>query len=138
MAKTPSVIVSLRPPFVDERGSIQNLVDEPFTSVAVITCVKGSVRADHYHKTDYHYCWLATGEMDYYHRPAGSAEKPVLERIRAGQLFYTPAMTEHTMHFLQDSVFYAFSRNNRETENYEADIIRIPSLIDAHKSGPPA
>jgi hypothetical protein len=134
MPEKSSVIVALRPPFADERGSIQNLVDAAFTSVAVIRCVKGAVRANHYHKTDYHYCWLASGEMDYYHRPAGSSQPPARERIHAGQLFYTPAMTEHTMHFLQESVFYAFSRNNRETENYEADIVRIPSLLDAVKA----
>ncbi len=129
MPEPTSVIVPLRPAFIDERGTIQNLVDAPFTSVAVISCAKGSVRANHFHKTDYHYCWLASGEMDYYHRPAGSKTKAACERIKAGQLFYTPPMTEHTMHFLQDSVFFAFSRNNRETENYEADIVRIPSLL---------
>ncbi len=129
MPEPTSVIVPLRPPFVDDRGSIQNLIDASFTSVAVITCVKGAVRANHYHKTDYHYCWLASGEMDYHHRPAGSKNKAIRERIKAGQLFYTPPLTEHTMHFLQDSVFFAFSRNNRETENYEADIVRIPSLL---------
>ena len=136
MANTNSVIVPLRPPFLDERGSIQNLVDAPITSVAVIRCVKGSVRANHYHKTDYHYCWLASGVMDYYHRPSGSKEKPVCERIHANQLFYTPPMTEHTMHFLDDSVFFAFSRNNRESESYEADIVRIPSLMETLRGKP--
>jgi len=55
------LIALTQEPCVDERGEIRNLLDVPFTSVAVITSVKGAVRGNHYHKTDYHYCWLQRG-----------------------------------------------------------------------------
>ncbi|MBI4342070.1 MAG: hypothetical protein HY599_01740, partial [Candidatus Omnitrophica bacterium] len=61
MPHTPEVIIPQRPPFVDVRGEIRNLIDAPFTSAAVVTSVKGAIRGNHYHKTDAHYCWLQRG-----------------------------------------------------------------------------
>ncbi len=119
------VIVDLPGPFVDERGFIQVLLDLPVASVLAIHCKKGAVRANHYHKEDFHYCYLASGSMEYYWRPAGSAEKPKMLKIHAGQLFYSPPMVEHAMKFLEDSIFYAFSKLSRKQENYEADVVRI-------------
>jgi oxalate decarboxylase/phosphoglucose isomerase-like protein (cupin superfamily) len=122
------VLVPLREPFVDARGAIQNLIDVPFTSAAVITSVKGAVRGNHYHKTDYHYCWLQRGEMVYLHRPVGAAGAAQRWTIKEGQMFYTPPRYEHAMHFTKDSVLFAFARNNREMANYEADTVRINPL----------
>lgn len=123
------VIIPIRPPFHDERGEILNLIDAPCTSAAVITSNKGAVRGNHYHKTDYHYCWLQYGRMVYYHRPIGDRRPPRRWLITAGQLFYTPPRYEHAMHFLEDSVMLAFARNNREMANYEADTVRVPSIV---------
>lgn len=125
----PEVIIPLRPPFVDARGKIQNLIDESFTSAAVISSVKGAVRGNHYHKTDYHYCWLQSGRMRYYHRPVGSKQPPACREIKAGQLYFTPPMVEHAMHFLEDSVFFVFSRNHRASADYDADTVHFSSLI---------
>ena len=44
-------IVELEPPHVDERGEIIPLVDAPIQSAVMITSKKGTVRANHYHKT---------------------------------------------------------------------------------------
>ena len=122
------VIVPQRLPFADERGEIRNLIDAPFTSAAVITSVKGAVRGNHYHKTDYHYCWLQRGRMIYLHRKAGDFTPPQRWMIEAGQIFYSPPGYEHAMQFLEDSVMLVFARNSREMANYEADTIRVPSL----------
>lgn len=122
------VIFSPRVPFVDDRGEIQNLIDAPFTSAAVIRSVKWAVRGNHYHKTDYHYCWLQSGKMVYLHRPVGSTAAPQQWVIEPGQLFYTPPLYEHAMHFTEASVLFVFARNNREMVNYEADTVRIPSI----------
>ena len=130
VASTGRVIIPIREPFVDERGEILNLIDAPFTSAAVVTSVKGAVRGNHYHKTDYHYCWLQRGGLLYYHRPVGATSRPKRRVIKPGQLFYTPPRYEHAMHFTKDSVMFVFARNNREMANYEADTIRI-SLIRA-------
>lgn len=122
------VIIPLRAPFVDDRGEILNLIDAPFESAAVIRSVRGAIRGNHYHKTDYHYCWLQEGGMVYYHRSVGDTKPPEAWTIKPGQLFYTPPMYEHAMHFSEDSILFVFARNNREMENYEADTVRISPL----------
>ena len=127
-AAGPRVIVPLRKPFIDARGMIQNLVDAPFTSAAMITSVKGAVRGNHYHKTDYHYCWLQSGGMVYLHRKVGSKTPAQRWTIKPGQMFYTPPMYEHAMRFTADTVWFVFARNNREMAHYEADTVRIPPL----------
>ena len=48
------IIVELEAPFVDDRGAIQPLVDKNMKSCVLITSKKGSVRANHYHQTDWH------------------------------------------------------------------------------------
>ena len=128
MAEEKRVIIPIRKPFVDARGEIRNLIDAPFGSAAVIASVKGAVRANHTHKTDYHYCWLQSGEVVYFHRPAGSKRKPQRWVIKAGQLFYTPPKYEHAMVFTKKSVMLVFARNNRMMENYEADTTRIAPI----------
>ena len=70
-----AVIVPLESPFVDPRGAIQPLVDLPMESCVLIESKKGTVRANHYHKTDWHFCYVLSGGIDYFHRPHGSNSK---------------------------------------------------------------
>lgn len=123
-----TVIVPLERPFDDDRGGIQPLVDVTMESCVLISSKKGSVRANHYHKTDWHYCYVMSGEIDYYHRPTGSSEKPEKVTVRQGQLFFTPPMVDHAMVFPADTVFLTFGRNSREQAVYEADVVRIPPI----------
>lgn len=120
-----TVIIDLPTPFTDGRGSLQMLIDFPISSVLVITSKKGSVRANHYHRQDDHYCYLAAGRMEYHYRPAGSIQPPKVVTIEPGQMFYTPPMVEHAMKFLEDSVFYVFSKLNRDQQSYESDVVRV-------------
>ncbi len=121
-----------RPPrgFVDERGEILNLVDADLGSALVIRSVKGSIRGNHYHLTDYHYCWLLSGGLDYYQRRVGDTEVDKFT-IRPGDLFFTPPMYEHAMHFSADSILFCCARNKRTQEHYESDTVRIRLLSSA-------
>src|SRR5260221_10659080 len=119
------VLVPTPPPFVDERGAIQNLAEGAFGSALVITSRAGAIRANHYHKTDYHYCWMQSGRVIYYERPVGSTAAPEAITIGPGQVFYTPPMHEHAMRFLEESVMLCFARNSRAMEHYEADTVRV-------------
>jgi len=119
------VVVPVPPPFVDERGEIQNLVEGAFGSALVITSRAGAIRANHYHKTDYHYCVLQSGRVVYYYRPVGSQSPPAERTLGPGEVFYTPPMEEHAMRFLEDSVMLCFARNSRTMAHYEADTVRV-------------
>ncbi|CAA6604981.1 conserved hypothetical protein [Rhodospirillaceae bacterium LM-1] len=122
------VIVPLEKPFVDDRGAIQPLVDVPMESCVLIQSKKGTVRANHVHTTDWHYCYVLDGEIDYYHRPHGSSETPEKITIVKGQMFFTPPEVDHAMVFTKDTSFLTWGRNSRAQEVYEADIRRIPPI----------
>lgn len=121
-------IVPLKQPFRDERGVIQSLVSlskPEIQSAVLIESKKGSVRANHYHKTDWHYCYVISGSIEYYSRPVGSNQDPKKTLIKTGQVFYTPAMIEHAMVFPEDTVFLTLGGDTRLPEDYEADLVRV-------------
>ena len=118
-------LVELEPPHTDERGEIIPLADAPMQSAVLISSKKGTVRANHYHRTDWHYCYVLSGRIEYYHRPTGSTEAPELIMLDEGQMFFTPPMVDHAMVFPEDTVFLTLGRNPRERESYESDVVRI-------------
>ena len=103
-------------------------VDQRMESCVLIESKAGTQRANHYHRTDWHYCYVLDGEIHYYERPHGSAEAATKYVITKGQLFFTGPMLDHTMVFTKDTAFLTWGRNSRAQEVYEADIVRIPSL----------
>ena len=123
-----SVIVDLPNSFDDERGSIQPLVDMKMKSSVLITSNEGAVRANHYHKTDWHYCYVLYGEIIYYHRPHGIKEEPKKVIVKEGELFFTPPMIEHAMVFEKKTKFITWGRNSRVQEVYESDVYRVPAI----------
>lgn len=119
------VLVDLDSPFTDERGSIQPLVDLPMRSAVMITSKKGTVRANHYHQTDWHFCTVIKGRIKYHWRDHGSQRKPNSIIIEESQTFFTPPMVDHAMEFVEDTTFLTLGRNSRKQEVYEADVVRI-------------
>lgn len=117
--------VPLDTPFVNENGIIQNLVLKPMTSVAVITSNKGTMRANHYHKTDWHYAYVVSGSILYFERSVGSKEIPEPRLFKAGEMFFTPPMKEHTMVFPEETIFVTMAKNIRSHESHEADLVRV-------------
>ena len=128
--RTSGPIIALDMAYKDRRGAIQPLVNGGFESAQLITCKKGAVRANHYHKSDWHYCYMVYGSMRYYTRPTGSTEDPVWMLVSAGQTIYTPPMEDHAMEFLEDSAFVNFAGRPRDQGDYEDDLVRI-ELIPA-------
>ncbi|MBF0093727.1 MAG: cupin domain-containing protein [Alphaproteobacteria bacterium] len=122
------VLVALEKPFADERGAIQPLVDVPMKSCVLISSRKGTVRANHYHRTDWHYCYVLEGEIEYYERPHGSEQPPTRTLVGKGQMFFTGPGLDHAMVFTEDTTFLTWGRNSRAQEVYEADVVRIPPL----------
>ena len=121
-------LVELEKPFVDVRGAIHPLVDRLMKSAVLIESKAGTLRANHYHKTDWHYCYVMSGCIEYYHRPTGSDEEPECVVARSGEMVFTPPMVDHGMVFPEDTVFLTLSRNPRDQATYEADVVRIEML----------
>ena len=118
-------VVKLEKPFVDGRGSIKPLVDITMKSAVMIDSKAGSLRANHYHKTDWHYCYVVSGQIEYIHRQTGSDQEPKTIIVSEGEMIFTPPMVDHGMKFPVDTVFLTLSRNPRDQESYEADVVRI-------------
>jgi hypothetical protein len=119
------IAVPLDAPFVNQNGVIQNLLLERFTSAAIITSVAGSVRANHYHKTDWHYSYVVSGVVEYFVRPVGSRDKPARGRFPAGTMFFTPPNVEHAMFFPEATTFITFAKNVRDHVHHEEDVVRV-------------
>lgn len=119
------VAVPLDEPFVNENGTIQNLLLERFTSAAIITSVRGAVRANHYHKTDWHYSYVVSGAVRYFWRPVGSKQRASEQLFVAGTMFFTPPMVEHAMFFPEQTAFITFAKNIRDHEHHESDVVRV-------------
>lgn len=120
-----NVIIDLEKPFVDERGEIIPLVDVLMKSCVLITSKKGTIRANHYHKTDWHFCYVLKGSVEYYHRPVGGTIQPEKVIVKQGQLFFTPPLVEHAMIFREDTIFLTLGGNSRKQESYESDLVRV-------------
>jgi len=123
-------LVKLVAPFVDPRGFIQPLVDLRMQSAVLIQSNRNSLRANHYHKTDWHYCYVVNGCIGYHFRPTGSDRDPEVLLVRPGEMVFTPPMVDHAMTFPEDTLFLTLSRNPRDQASYEADVVRITLVAE--------
>lgn len=121
-------IKKVKPFHVDERGEMSHLLDSkiPITGAVLITCKKGSIRANHYHKTDTHYSYMLKGKMAYYYRSLNTKDKKLHKVIvKEGDVVHTPPKMLHAMKFLEDSVFIALSTEPRSRRTYERGTVRV-------------
>ena len=126
-------LVDLQSPYVDKRGVIQPLVDLMMKSGVMIESKAGSLRANHYHKTDWHYCYVISGQIDYFYKELNSSKNTEMIIVKKGNMIFTPPLVEHCMKFSVDTLFLTLSRNPRDQETYEADVVRV-NLIDPSDS----
>ncbi len=117
--------VDLPAAHADERGAIQSLVNLPMKNASLITSRKGTIRSNHYHRTDWHYMYVLSGSADYYFRPTGSDEALQKITMSAGDMVFTPPMEDHATLFLEDTTLLVLSRNPRDQESYESDVERV-------------
>ena len=52
-------------------------------------------------------------------------DPPQIIHVRKGEMVFTPPMVDHGMKFPVDTVFLTLSRNPRDQESYEADVVRV-------------
>jgi uncharacterized RmlC-like cupin family protein len=126
-----SHVVDLDPAHADMRGAIQSLVNLPMKNASLITSYKGAIRSNHYHRTDWHFMYTISGSYDYYYRPTDSGQPLEKIHVGPGQMIFTPPMEDHATVFCEDTVLLVMSRNPRDQEAYESDVVRI-ALVDDH------
>ena len=109
----------------DERGWIQPLCDLNMKSASLIFSKKSSWRANHYHKSDWHYIYVLSGIFEYYYRKTNSKEEIKKLIIKKGELLFTPPMLDHAMLYTEDTNILVVSKNPRDQKTYEEDTVRI-------------
>lgn len=125
----PIKVTHIKSEFTDERGFISRIVNDDkmgFRAVLYITGKKGAVRANHYHKKDYHSVYCLSGRFKYFEKdmrkPSSKIESVIL---KPGDLVLTHPMIAHRMEFLEDSVFLAITTEPRDQKKYEEDLVRL-------------
>lgn len=130
-------ISHINPDFVDERGGIARVVDQdkfPIRAILRITSKAGSIRANHYHKHDYHYIYIESGKCEYSEKPVNKPNSKIETiTLNPGDLVLTNPGIIHAVKFLEDTVFYAFTTEKREQDQYEGDTVRI-TIVEEEKS----
>lgn len=122
-------VTKIKPEFEDERGYISRLVDTdeyPLRAILYITSKKGTTRGNHYHKKDAHFVYCLSGKFRYSEKDM-SKKSAKLESVilKPGDIVLSKPGIAHSMEFLQDSVFLAFTTEPREQEKYEEGTVRI-------------
>ncbi len=121
-------VKKIKPFHVDARGEMSHLLDNisNITSVLYITCKKGAIRANHYHKKDTHHSYMVNGSMEYTYKELkiqNSKLKTII--VRVGEIVETPPMIMHAMRFLEDSSFIVLTTESRDQKKYEKDTVRV-------------
>ena len=118
-------LVKLPEPHSDARGHIQPLCDLDMKSASLIFTKKNNWRANHYHKTDWHYIYVLSGSFEYYFRKTETQDEIKKLIIKEGDLLFTPPMLDHAMLYTVDTNILVVSKNPRDQKTYEEDTVRI-------------
>jgi hypothetical protein len=122
-------VIPVAEPFKNASGEIWNLAWAKFESASFIRSVAGSVRSNHYHKTDWHFIFVVSGLMYYYQRDANSNETPLRRRCPPGTLVFTPPFKEHATFFPVATDVVTLQKFQRDHAHHEADLIRVPPFV---------
>ena len=112
----------------DMRGSILSIVDHNINNVSIITCNKGSIRSNHYHKKDYHFMYVLYGEINYFFKKIDD-QKVFFLKVKNNQTIFTPKLEIHVTHFPVDTKLIVSSGFPRDQKTYEEDTVRV-NFID--------
>jgi len=120
--------VPLDPPFIDGRGTIQNLWLGNSGSVTLIKSNKGAIRASHIHKNgDFHAIYIISGKLRYIEKENDNIL--IDKTFKENDMFFTKPEVFHTVEFLENSVMLTINNIVKNHENYESSIVRSMNLL---------
>jgi uncharacterized RmlC-like cupin family protein len=111
--------------FTNDAGWIANVAFGEFRCVGLIYSKAGSWRSKHFHKTDSHVLYVVSGEMHYWERDLDGeyAEDPVI--VGPGEQYFTGPLLVHRTYFPVDTLLISASKNPRDHESHESDVVRV-------------
>ena len=111
----------------DPRGDITSVADGVFRSVMLIESKKGTVRANHWHKTDTHVMYIISGRARYYEETQSGGL--VVKHMGPGDSVFTPSIVPHAMEFIEDTLMVVCATNARDYDAYMADTVKFTLVL---------
>tara|TARA_Y100000590_G_scaffold428245_1_gene539330 strand:- start:927 stop:1352 length:426 start_codon:yes stop_codon:yes gene_type:complete len=111
--------------FKDKRGYLLKILEGNFSSSIEIFSKKGTIRANHYHKKDEHFCYILKGKILFFYRNRKKNSKLNYKVMKKGDLFFTTFQQDHLAYFLKDTHFLSYSSRKRDKFDYEKDLVRL-------------
>ena len=131
MSKELESVKTIESAYTDERGSIFNMFEGPINHIAHITCNKGAVRANHYHKELHQYMYCLSGEFESWSCDIDDPENKKMIIVKPGMIIDTPPMVAHAQRFTMKSEVIALSTLERSEGQYEDDACSF-QVIDGY------
>lgn len=119
--------------FRDARGEIRDLITHtPVDAVTLITCTKGAIRGNHYHKKTTQYDYILSGTLKCVSRDmkTGTVTRTTL---KAGDVAMHPPYEAHAFEAVGSSVFLSLTKGPRNGADYEHDTFRLEKPLIAPK-----
>ena len=126
-------LVNLPKGYEDARGIIQPLCDLNMKSASLIVSKPNTWRANHYHKTDWHFIYVLKGSFEYYFKKTNSNEKVKKKIVKKGELLFTGPIVDHAMLYTEETEIIVVSKNPRDQETYERDTVRIDFMNNENR-----
>jgi len=126
-------ILDLPEGYKDTRGIIQPLCDLNMKSASLIVSQPNSWRANHFHKTDWHFIYVLRGQFEYFFRKTNSKEETKKKIVKKGELLFTGPLIDHAMIYTEETEIIVLSKNPRDQKTYEEDTVRIDFMNDENR-----
>jgi len=117
-------ILHTEPNFEDARGEIRDVLMEDVDAVTYITCVKDSIRGNHYHEKTDQWDYILSGSFECYARGGFDGDRE-MQIVRKGDRVFHPRGIHHAYRALEDSEMISFTKGPRRGIEYENDVIRL-------------
>ena len=123
-------IKKIKPSFIDERGSIWDLVsDDTIHHSGFLISKKNSIRGNHFHKEQKQYTLVLKGKMQISIKnlldPNSKLEIFELNKM---EIILIPPFHYHSLHALEDSECLIFTSKSRTNMGYEEDTFRVSDI----------
>lgn len=127
----PVKVTRPEPVFVDERGSITDLINstEPIHHIGRLVFTPGAVRANHYHKESDQYDFILEGEIELATKSLEEGAQVHTVILKPGDLVFIPRHIIHAYRALKDSTVINVTSTSRAGMKYEEDTIRVDPLF---------
>lgn len=119
-------IEKIKPIFVDDRGTISDILEKEVKHIGIIFSNPGSVRGNHYHKKSTQYMYVIKGRMEMRTKDMRTENSEVeTKTIEEGDIITIPAMIAHSFKAFEETYFLDITTESRSGNKYEEDTFRI-------------